>query len=123
MTTAGLGRFSTAWVFAFFVITRLVLAWQGGRANIVIVTDLLFAVAVGFGFGNGAVFELVAEYFPKNTGLVSGIVGCSGGLGGFFPPLVMGFVRDHTGSYALGFVILSALAAVCWALLLAWSPQ
>ena len=88
MTTAGLGRFSTAWVFAFFVITRLVLAWQGGRANIVIVTALLFAVAVGFGFGNGAVFKLVAEFFPKNTGLVNGIAGCSGGLGGFFPPLV-----------------------------------
>jgi len=47
-----------------------------------------------------AVFKLVAQYFPKNTGLVSGVVGCAGGLGGFFPPLVMGFVRDHTGSYA-----------------------
>jgi hypothetical protein len=35
----------------------------------------------------------------------------------------MGFVRDHTGSYALGFVILSMLAAFCWALLLARSPQ
>jgi NNP family nitrate/nitrite transporter-like MFS transporter len=71
------------WVFAFIVVTRLVLAWQAGHANIVIVTDLLFAVAVGFGFGNGAVFKLVAQYFPKNTGLVSGVVGCAGGLGGF----------------------------------------
>jgi MFS transporter, NNP family, nitrate/nitrite transporter len=111
------------WVFAFIVVTRLVLAWQAGHANIVIVTDLLLAVAVGFGFGNGAVFKLVAQYFPKNTGLVSGIVGCAGGLGGFFPPLVMGIVRDHTGSYALGFVILSTLAAFCLALLLARNPQ
>jgi len=111
------------WVFAFIVITRLVLAWQAGSANIVIVTDLLLATAVGFGFGNGAVFKLVAQYFPKNTGLISGIVGCAGGLGGFFPPLIMGAVRDRTGSYALGFVVLSTLAAFCLALLLARNPQ
>jgi NNP family nitrate/nitrite transporter-like MFS transporter len=111
------------WVFAFIVVTRLVLAWQAGNANIVIVTDLLLLTGVGFGFGNGAVFKLVAQYFPRDTGLISGIVGCAGGLGGFFPPLVMGVVRDHTGSYALGFIVLSTLAAFCLALLLARSPQ
>jgi NNP family nitrate/nitrite transporter-like MFS transporter len=99
------------------------LAWEAGNANIVIVTDLLLATAVGFGFGNGAIFKLVAQYFPKDTGLMSGIVGCAGGLGGFFPPLVMGIVRDRTGSYALGFIILSTLAAFCLALLLARTPQ
>lgn len=111
------------WVFAFIVVTRLVLAWQAGNANIVIVTDLLLLVGVGFGFGNGAVFKLVAQNFPKDTGLIGGVVGCAGGLGGFFPPLVMGVVRDHTGSYALGFIILSTLAACCLALLLARNPQ
>jgi hypothetical protein len=49
-------------------------------------------------------------------------VGAAGGLGGFFPPLIMGAVKDHTGSYALGFVILAMLAGLCLALLLA-SPQ
>jgi MFS transporter, NNP family, nitrate/nitrite transporter len=111
------------WVFAFLVITRLLLAWQAGHANIVIVTDLLFAVALGFGFGNGAVFKLVAQYFPNNTGLIGGVVGCAGGLGGFFPPLVMAFVLGYAGTYALGFVILAMLAALCWALLLAPSPR
>ncbi len=107
------------WVFAFVVATRLILAWQSGNANIVIVTDLLLALGVGFGFGNGAVFKLVAQYFPKGTGLISGIVGAAGGLGGFFPPIVMGAVRDATGSYALGFIVLATLAAFCLALLLA----
>lgn len=111
------------WVFAFIVLTRLLLAWQAGNANIVIVTDLLLATAVGFGFGNGAVFKLVAQYFPKDTGLISGVVGCAGGLGGFFPPLIMGAVRDRTGSYALGFIVLSTLAASCLALLLVRRPQ
>jgi NNP family nitrate/nitrite transporter-like MFS transporter len=110
------------WVFAFVVLTRLVLAWEAGNANIVIVTDLLFALALIFGFGNGAVFKLVAQFFPKNTGLAAGIVGAAGGLGGFFPPLIMGTVKDHTGSYALGFIILAALAGLCLALLL-FNPQ
>jgi MFS transporter, NNP family, nitrate/nitrite transporter len=111
------------WVFALVVATRLVLAWQAGAANIVIVTDLLFIIALGFGIGNGAVFKLVAQYFPKNTGLAGGLVGAAGGLGGFFPPIIMGFVKDSTGSYALGFVILATLAAFCLALLLSGTQR
>jgi len=107
------------WVFAFVVVTRLLLAWQGLGHNIVIVTGLLLVVGVCFGFGNGAIFKLVAQYFPKETGLISGLVGCAGGLGGFLPPLMLGTVRNQTGNYALGFVLLSTLAAFCLALLLA----
>ena len=112
------------WVFAFVVVTRLLLAWQGlGNQNIVIVRDLLLLIGIGFGFGNGAIFKLVAQYFPKETGLTSGLVGCAGGLGGFLPPLIMGEVKDQTGNYALGFILLSTLAACCLAILLARSPQ
>lgn len=110
------------WVFGFAAITRLVLAWEASSASIVIVTDLLLAVALAFGIGNGAVFKLVAQFFPKNTGLAGGLVGAAGGLGGFFPPIIMGVVHYHTGSYALGFAILATLAAFCLALLLS-SPQ
>ncbi len=38
------------------------------------------------GLGNGAVFKLVPQYFPNQTGTVTGLVGAMGGLGGFFPP-------------------------------------
>ena len=64
--------------------------------------------AAALGLGNGAVFKLVPEYFPKETGTVTGLVGAFGGLGGFFPPLTLGIVRDATGSYTLGFVFLRA---------------
>jgi NNP family nitrate/nitrite transporter-like MFS transporter len=69
--------------------------------------------AAMLGLGNGAVFKLVPQFFPKETGTVTGLVGAFGGLGGFFPPLVMGFVKDATGSYSLGFVFLAAFAAMC----------
>jgi nitrate/nitrite transporter NarK len=62
------------------------------------------------GLGNGAVFKLVPERFPRETGTVTGLVGALGGLGGFFPPLVLGAVRDAFGVYWPGFVMLSATA-------------
>lgn len=69
--------------------------------------------AAALGLGNGAVFKLVPEHFPKETGTVTGLVGAFGGLGGFFPPLVLGVIRDATGNYALGFVFLAIAAIVC----------
>ena len=44
---------------------------------------------------------------------MTGVVGAAGGLGGFFPPLVLGIVRDATGSYALGFILLALFAVGC----------
>ena len=35
------------------------------------------------------------------------------GLGGFFPPLLLGVVRDVTGSYAIAFMLLSEFALAC----------
>ena len=63
------------------------------------------------GIGNGAVFKLVPEYFPKETGTVTGLVGAMGGLGGFFPPLLLGVFRDRLGVVWPGFVLLAAMAA------------
>ena len=55
------------------------------------------------------------QYFSKETGTVTGLVGTFGGLGGFFPPLELGLVKDATGSYTIGFVLLSLFAVVCLA--------
>src|SRR5258708_39272842 len=53
--------------------------------------------AAALGLGNGAVFKLVPEHFPTQTGTVTGLVGAMGGLGGFFPPLLLGVFRDRRG--------------------------
>ncbi|HEY9900758.1 MAG TPA: MFS transporter [Pantanalinema sp.] len=75
---------------------------------------LSFACAAGL--GNGAVFKLVPQYFPVETGAVTGLVGAFGGLGGFFPPLVLGLLLELTGHYTLGFLALAATSALCLAL-------
>lgn len=72
--------------------------------------------AAALGLGNGAVFKLVPQHFPNETATVTGLVGAFGGLGGFFPPLELGFVKEATGSYAIGFVLLSLFALICLAI-------
>lgn len=71
-------------------------------------------MAALIGLGNGAVFKLVPEYFPQSVGAVTGLVGAAGGLGGFFPPLVLGAIRQWTSEYTLGFVLLGLFALLAF---------
>lgn len=65
------------------------------------------------GSGTGAVFALVAKLVePSRVGAVTGVVGAAGGLGGFFPPLVMGAVYSIAGDYTVGFLLLAVTAAL-----------
>ena len=68
------------------------------------------------GVGNGAVFKLVPQLFPPNTATVTGLVGAMGGLGGFFPPLLLGSFRDRMGIVWPGFVLLAGCSLAMWAL-------
>lgn len=43
---------------------------------------------------------------------MTGLVGAAGGLGGFVPPLIMGYVYGRTDSYAIGLILLSVTAAL-----------
>lgn len=74
---------------------------------------LLFLGMVAMGVGNGAVFQLIGRRFADRIGSITGIVGAFGGLGGFFLPLLVGTMRDATGSYGGGFLLLSLPAGAC----------
>src|SRR5699024_3930518 len=76
------------------------------------------AVGVCVGIGNGTIFKLVPFYFSKQAGIVNGVVSAMGGLGGFFPPLVLTAVFDITGQYAIGFMALSQFALVSFVIVL-----
>ena len=66
------------------------------------------------GIGNGAVFQLVPRYFPNQRATVTGLVGAMGGMGGFFPPLLLGMFRDKLGIVWPGFLLLSVVACLLW---------
>jgi NNP family nitrate/nitrite transporter-like MFS transporter len=73
------------------------------------------ALGIGMGvlgMGNGAVFQLVPQRFPERIGIVTGVVGAAGGLGGFFLPTLLGWVKDTTGHYTMGLVGISVVFAV-----------
>lgn len=93
-------------VFFGLIPFALLLSW---RSMIPFTVGALGCAAL-LGLGNGAVFKLVPQYFPNETGAVTGLVGAMGGLGGFFPPLVLGFFRDRAGVVWPGFVLLAAVS-------------
>ena len=108
------GRAILLWVFpitgamALFLACPMMLTFTIGALG----------MAAVIGLGNGAVFKLVPEYFPDSVGSVTGLVGAAGGLGGFFPPLVLGFLKQETGSFVMGFVLLGVFALCCFAVVL-----
>ena len=76
-------------------------------------TVAFLAMAAALGSGSGATFALIARVTePSRVGGVTGLVGAAGGLGGFVPPLVMGYVYGRTDSYAIGLWMLSVTAAL-----------
>jgi MFS transporter, NNP family, nitrate/nitrite transporter len=76
-------------------------------------TVAFLSMAAALGSGSGATFALVAKVTdPARVGGVTGLVGAAGGLGGFVPPLVMGYVYGRTDSYAIGLVLLAVTAAL-----------
>jgi NNP family nitrate/nitrite transporter-like MFS transporter len=70
-------------------------------------------MALFLGLGTGGVFAWVAELAPaERVGAITGIVGACGGLGGFFPPLVMGVTYNEAAhSYTIGLVLLTITAS------------
>ena len=97
-----------SWVFGGVALFSLLLTWP----SMVPFTVGALGCAMLMGLGNGAVFKLVPEHFPKDTGTVTGLVGALGGLGGFFPPLLLGLFSDRLGVLWPGFLLLSATALV-----------
>ena len=75
-------------------------------------TIAYLGMAAALGAGSGAVFALVARLVaPERVGSVTGVVGAAGGLGGFFPPLVMGLVYGALDDYTVGYLLLALTAA------------
>ncbi len=71
------------------------------------------AMAMALGSGTGATFALIAKVTdPSRVGGVTGLVGAAGGLGGFVPPLIMGYVYGRTDSYEIGLWLLAITAAL-----------
>ena len=101
----------------FAGVSALAATLTGFYTQMIPLTIACLTMAVCLGLGTGAVFKMVGNEFPARVGAVTGIVGAAGGLGGFFPPLVMGVVKTALGSYTLGFLLLAFTGVLCLAVL------
>lgn len=103
------GRTILLWIFP--VVTAMAIFMACPLISTFTIGALGMAAVIGL--GNGAVFKLVPQYFPDSVGSVTGLVGAAGGLGGFFPPLIVGGVRQATGAFTWGFILLAVFAIIC----------
>lgn len=72
---------------------------------------LLFCM-MALGAGNGAVFQLAPQRFGKEIGVVTGLVGMTGGVGGFYLAASLGWAKQATGSYQAGLLAFAGLALI-----------
>ena len=103
------------WSFSGVALLAVVQAFQ--PILIPGATIAFLGMAALLGAAAGGVFALVGRVAPADkVGAVTGLVGAAGGLGGFVPPLIMGWVYGTERSYAIGLMLLSdvALAAAVY---------
>jgi NNP family nitrate/nitrite transporter-like MFS transporter len=85
----------------------------GFLPSLAVGTVLMFFCMGCLGMGNGSVFQLVPLRFTREIGVITGIVGAAGGVGGFFLPTLLGYLKDRTDSFAGGFFAFGATGLLC----------
>ncbi len=83
------------------------------QANIWVFVVLVFLIGSIWGIGKAAVYRLIPDYFPNEVGVVGGMVGVIGGLGGFFCPIIFGYLLEGTGLWTSCWMFMFFLSAIC----------
>jgi len=91
-----------------------VVAVLGEVTGVTVAVWLVVAAVGAMGIGNGVILQLASEWFSKQIGLASGIVGAAGGIGGFLLPLWLGTLKEVTGSYRTGLWMFAVATVIAW---------
>ncbi|WP_218714075.1 MFS transporter [Arthrobacter sp. BF1] len=90
---------------------------------------IFLALAAALGLGTGGVFAWVGTLSPDGkVGTISGIVSAAGGLGGYFPPLIMGMsynpdAENYKYAIGLSLLVITAIVALLFALFFVKDPM
>ena len=100
--------------FVYLLVAGILFTIARGALSVQ-TTLVLFIIGMSaLGMGNGAVFQLVPQRFRHDVGLMTGLVGMTGGVGGFYLAASLGYAQQYTGSYAFGFSIFAGMAVVAF---------
>jgi len=97
-----------SWVFALAAVGLAAASFHAGSAYLSLAV-MMFSMLV-LGAGNGAVFQLAPQRFRKEIGVMTGLIGMTGGIGGFYLASSLGMAKKMTGSYQVGLLGFAALA-------------
>lgn len=110
------GRVVTYFVFVSMTLVSLVLCLPSSMLPLAVFFSATLLLGVGMGVGKASVYKYVPEYYPKDVGLVGGLVGTLGALGGFLLPLGFGYGEVLFGRPEVCFYLLTAVtvASLAW---------
>ena len=80
--------------------------------NPTVFTVIMFTMGIAFAVGKASVFKYISDDYPKNIGVVSGVVGLAGGMGGFILPVMFGALVDLTGVRSSAFMLMFGIVWV-----------
>ena len=83
------------------------------QANVWIFAVLVILIGSAWGIGKAGVYKHIPDYFPEEVGVVGGMVGVLGGLGGFFCPIIFGYLLEGTGLWTSCWMFMFLLSLVC----------
>ena len=96
----------------FYSVAGLALVGAALTHNLWLCGAAFFVASGAFGMCNGSVFQLLPQRFAKDISVMTGLVGCGGGLGGFLLGMMFGYSKEHTGSYVTGIFLFAGLCGV-----------
>ena len=100
--------------FVYLLVAGILFTIARGALSVQSTLVLLIIGMSALGMGNGAVFQLVPQRFRQDVGLMTGLVGMTGGVGGFYLAASLGYAQQYTGSYAFGFSVFAGMAVVAF---------
>lgn len=83
------------------------------QANMWVFAVLVIIIGIIWGIGKAGVYKHIPEYFPNEVGVVGGMVGVIGGLGGFFCPIIFGYLLEGTGLWTSAWMFMFLLSVGC----------
>ncbi len=99
----------------FFSVATAALVVAAFATNLWLCGAAFFVASGAFGMCNGSVFQLLPQRFARDISVMTGLVGCGGGVGGFILGMMFGLSKEHTGNYTVGILLFAGLCLLALA--------
>ncbi len=99
----------------FYSIATAALVVAAFATNLWLCGAAFFIASGAFGMCNGSVFQLLPQRFARDISVMTGLVGCGGGVGGFILGMMFGISKEHTGNYTIGILLFAGLCLLALA--------